>query len=390
MRVLQLHNRHSSLGGADAVLAVDRDLLTGAGHEVEQLLLEPAGQSGRSRVGTALDATWNRSFLARLTTTIRRFRPDVLHVHTPFPTMSPAVFTRARSLGVATVGTVHSFRYSCLSGTLRRDGAICEDCVGHRLKWAGVRHRCYHDSAAGSGALALSLAVHGLRGTFSRDVQRFLPLTRFAADILVRDGVPAEHITVKPNCVTDPGPTPPVAERSPSALFLGRLVAEKGIATLLDAWTRHDPGLPLVIAGDGPLRDDVRRAAAASGGQITWLGHVSEAEAGRLQSQAQVTVVPSEWYEAGPPLVLLQALAAGTPVVCTDLANIAATAAEAGAATPFRMGDPADLAGAVAALATDPELLVRRGAAGRRLYERDHTPATALLTLERVYAEVVG
>jgi len=389
MRILQAHNRHASHGGADAVVAVDRELLLSAGHEVEQLLLEPAGDSSRSRLGHAVDAAWNRAAVQQLTETVERFRPDVLHVHTPFPTMSPAVFARARDLGVATVGTVHSFRYSCLSGTLRRDGAICEDCVGHRLKWAGVRHRCYHDSAAGSGALALSLAVHGLRGTFRRDVQRFLPLTRFAADILVRDGVPEDHITVKPNCVADPGPTTPVGERTAGVLFLGRLVEEKGIATLLSAWTDHDPGLPLVLAGDGPLREDVRAAADASGGRISWLGQVSEAEAADLQARAQVTVVPSEWYEAGPPLVLLQALAAATPVVCTDLANIAATAEEAGAADTFPLGDAAALAAAVRRLADDPTLLTRRGKSGRSLYERDHTPASALSTLERVYDEVL-
>lgn len=390
MRILQAHNRHASLGGADAVVAVDRELLLGAGHEVEQLLLEPAGESGRSKVGHAVDATWNRAAVHRLTELVERFRPDVLHVHTPFPTLSPAVFAQARRLGVATVGTVHSFRYSCLPGTLRRDGAICEDCVGHRLKWPGVRHRCYHGSAAGSGALAVSLAVHGLRGTFRRDVQRFLPLTRFAADILVRDGVPEDHITVKPNCVADPGPTPPAADRTAGVLFLGRLVEEKGITTLLRAWTEHDPGLPLVIAGDGPLADDVRAAAAGSDRRITWLGRVSEAEAAALQAQAQVTVVPSEWYEAGPPLVLLQALAAATPVVCTDLANIAATAEEAGAADVFPLGDAAALAAAVRRLGEDRDLLTRRARAGRLLYERDHTPASALSTLERVYGEVVA
>jgi glycosyltransferase involved in cell wall biosynthesis len=161
-------------------------------------------------------------------------------------------------------------------------------------------------------------------------------------------------------------------------------VEEKGIATLLRAWTEHDPGLPLVIAGDGPLAEDVRAAADGSDGWITWLGRVT------LQAQAQVTVVPSEWYEAGPPLVLLQALAAATPVVCTDLANIAATAEEAGAADVFPLGDSAALAAAVRRLGEDRDLLTRRARAGRLLYERDHTPASALSTLERVYGEVVA
>jgi glycosyltransferase involved in cell wall biosynthesis len=282
------------------------------------------------------------------------------------------------------VATVHSFRYSCIVGTLRRDGRICEDCVGSRTKLAGVRHRCYHGSAAASLALTTSLVTH--RGTFRHHVDRFLPLTDFSAGILERDGIDQTHITVKPNCVDDPGEPAPVDRRDGGALYVGRLVEEKGVETLLRAWRDHDPGTSLTIVGDGPMRDLVDRAADHD--HVRALGWRDPAEVTKLTAEADLVVVPSEWYEAGPPLVMLQALAAGTPVVSTDLANISGSAQAADAAVVFRPGDAAGLASAVASVAGDRDLRERLGHAGRALYLRDHTPAQVVSTLETVYAEV--
>jgi glycosyltransferase involved in cell wall biosynthesis len=383
VRVVQAHNRHASRGGADDVLDREAALLRAAGHEVEQLLVEPGGSRGA--LADAAASVWNAGAVAELEHLMTRFRPDVLHVHTPFPVMSPAVFRAAHRKGVGTVATVHSFRYSCIVGTLRRDGQICEKCVGRVAKLAGVRHRCYHGSAAASLALTTSLVAH--RGTLRHHVDRFLPLTEFSAGILERDGIAPSHITVKPNCVDDPGRPTPADRRGGGALYVGRLVEEKGIATLLAAWREHDPGISLTIVGDGPLRASVDAFSEAHP-HVQALGWREPDEVSKLQATADLVVVPSEWYEAGPPLVMLQALASGTPVVSSDLANISGAALAAGAAVGFPPGDAEGLASAVETVAGDAQLRGRLGTAARELYLRSHTPAHIVSTLESVYAEV--
>ncbi len=335
-----------------------------------------------------LAAVANRPATRELAQHIMRFRPDVLHVHTPFPLMSPAVFWTARRHGVPTVATLHSFRYSCIAATLRRDGGICEDCVGTRLKTAGIRHRCYHDSVAASTALTASLVLHRTAGTFRHRIDRFLPLTAFAGDVLVRDGVPAEHITVKPNCVSDPGPVREYAGRDDVVLFAGRLVEEKGVDTLLRAWARAGTaGTRLVVAGDGPMSAQVQDAAQADT-SIEFLGWTDQQRLTELQRRARVTVVPSQWYEAGPPLVLLQALGAGTPVLASDLDNISASVREEGAGLTFATGNADDLAARLGMLLRDPSQAQACSDAARALYERDHTEQASLRALEQVYADV--
>ncbi|HWL99374.1 MAG TPA: glycosyltransferase family 4 protein [Nocardioidaceae bacterium] len=388
MRVLQAHNRHATRGGADHVMDTDERLLTAAGHTVERFIVPSAEESSGSALSMGLAAVANRHATRELAQHITRFRPDVLHVHTPFPLMSPAVFWTARRHGVPTVATLHSFRYSCIAATLRRDGGICEDCVGTRLKTAGIRHRCYHDSVAASTALTASLVLHRTAGTFRHRIDRFLPLTAFAGDVLVRDGVPAEHITVKPNCVSDPGPVSEYAARDDVVLFAGRLVEEKGVDTLLRAWVRADTaGSRLVVAGDGPMSAQVQDAAQADT-SIEFLGWTDQQRLTELQRRARVTVVPSQWYEAGPPLVLLQALGAGTPVLASDLDNISASVREEGAGLTFATGDADDLAARLGTLLRDPSQAQACSDAARALYERDHTEQASLRALEQVYADV--
>lgn len=387
MRILQLHNLHQASGGALHVLEQEAELLTSAGHSVEQLLEPAASESGMGPVAMGAAAVWNRRATKDLSDAIGRFDPDVVHVHTPFPTQSPAVFRTAHKLGRPTVTTIHAYRYSCVGGLCQRDGKPCEDCVGTKLKLPGIRHRCYHDSLAGSTALTLSLVGHRAAGTFGRHVDRYLTLTGFARELLIRDGFPAEKIVVKPNAVPDPGRVLPQDERAPYAVFAGRLVEEKGVRTLLDAWRTVPEGLQLYVAGDGPLRPLVDDAATANPA-IHALGWCESDRITELMATASATVVPSEWYEAGP-MVILQSLAAGTPVLTSDLPNLCQSLLEHEAGQAFRTGHSASLAAAATSLLTDDDVRSKLGRRARELYELQHTPARALESLESIYSELI-
>jgi len=383
MRVLQLHNLHRARGGADEVLEQEGEVLEGAGHQVECFTVA-AAEAGGVRAATA--AVWNREAHREVSRRIEAFRPDVVHVHCPFPVMSPAVFRAASSAGVPAVTTVHSYRYSCIAGTCLRDQRPCEDCVGSRLKLSGLRHRCYHGSFPASAALTTALVLHQSTGTFSRHVARFIALTDFTARLLVRDGIPAEHVVVKPNAVPDPGPVIKRAEALSYAVFAGRFVEEKGIHTLLSAWRQIGTRLPLRIAGDGPLRGLVEDAARNMPG-VDYLGWLDNTGVDRLLRGSDLVVLPSQWYE-GQPLVMLKAFAAGRAVLSSDLENIGGPVQSARAGKTFETGKADALAAAVLALVRDPDELRAMGRRARQRYLAAHTPDACLRDLERIYSAV--
>ncbi len=387
MRVLQMHNHHLGKGGAMEVLAYEAALLSAGGHAVEQYTLPAAEELGLSSVRAGLKAVWNVEASREAGRRIRAFRPDVVHVHTPFPLMSPAVFRAAARERVPAVTTVHSYRWSCIAATCFRDNAICEDCIGSRLKLAGIRHRCYHDSVGGSAALTAGLVLHRQLGTMDT-IDRFITLTDFAKQVLVRDGVPAARIAVKSNSVPDPGSAGQPVEDAPYVAFVGRYLDVKGVRTLLDAWSQVAPGLRLKLAGDGELRALVDERAAADP-SIENLGWCSEEQVGELMAGARCVIVPSEWYEAGVPMVTLRSLSFGTPVVSSNLENISSEVVADDTGVTFEVGSARSLAAALDDVLRDPLSWQQRRARARASYLRRYTPAGNLERLLAIYADVL-
>jgi len=150
----------------------------------------------------------------------------------------------------------------------------------------------------------------------------------------------------------------------PVVLAVGRLAAQKGFGTLLDAaarWQRRDPVPRLVIAGDGPLGPALRTQAAAAGTEVRFLGPRTDVPV--LLAAADVVVVPSSWE--GQPLIVQETLRAGRPLVASRAGGIADLTGMDGALL-VPPGDPVALAAAVAGLLDDPREAAALAAAARR------------------------
>jgi glycosyltransferase involved in cell wall biosynthesis len=231
---------------------------------------------------------------------------------------------------------VHNYRQICSSALYFRDGHNCYDCRGKAIGWPAVVHRCYRGSTAQSALMATALAVH--RPTW-RSVDRFIALTDRIAAHLGDYGIPADRIVVKPNGLPDPGEPDPLGD---GFLYAARLSPEKGLGLLLDAWRRHPDGAlgPLRIAGDGELRPLAERAAAERA-DVTYLGGLDRAGMAAARRAASVMVAVPTWDDV-LPTVILEAMAAGRPVLGTHVGGI-----------PYLLGTDGD--GPVAGWAAAPD-----------------------------------
>ena len=314
MKVVIAHNRYVSANpsGENTVVDAEMTLLGEAGVEVlpfirssDEIADLPPARKAMLPVSPIYAGPAQRELAALLT----RERPDVLHLHNPYPLLSPWVVRTAHAHGVPVVQTVHNFRHVCVAGVYFRDGHPCHDCLGKAVPYPAVLHACYRGSRAQSAVMATSLTVH--RGTW-RSVDRYLALTPAIADHLRTYGIPERRITVKPNGVVDPGAHD---ETGAGLLFVGRLSAEKGTGLLLDAWSRHPVGAlgELRIAGDGPLRGEVEAAAAARP-DVRYLGRLAPGEVPGAMRAAAAVVIPSTWDEVCP-MVAIEALANARPLL---------------------------------------------------------------------------
>lgn len=204
-----------------------------------------------------------------------------------------------------------------------------------------------------------------------RDLLRLLP-------------VAAGRVTVIPEAARRacrPPPSPAAARRmvarrhgleDPYALYLGGFAERKNVGALVEAYALAGPHLPpdwkLAIAGaadrtHGQVRELAHRLGCA--GRVCFLGHVPEAGLPALYGGASVFVYPSLYEGFGlPPL---EAMACGTPVICSDAASLPEVCGDA--AVMVDASQPARIAEALRRVAGDPELrlaLGRRGLARAR------------------------
>ena len=321
MKVVVAHNRYREAIPSGENVIVDTEIaqLTAAGVEVLPFLRSsdsigdlPAGQKAL----LPISPIYGRAAQQDLATLLTEHRPDVLHLHNPYPLLSPWVVKTAHAHGVPVVQTVHNYRQVCSSGLYFRDGHNCYDCRGKAFGWPAVAHKCYRGSSAQSALMATTLAVH--RPTW-KSVDQFIALTDKVAAHLRDYGIPDDRIVIKPNALPDPGEPDPLGD---GFLYAARLSPEKGLGLLLDAWRRHPDGSlgQLRIAGDGELRPFAEQAAAERA-DVTYLGVLDKAGMAAARRAASVAVVVPTWEDV-LPTVVLEAMAAGRPVLGTEVGGI--------------------------------------------------------------------
>ncbi|MGI3775886.1 MAG: glycosyltransferase family 4 protein [Janthinobacterium lividum] len=173
-------------------------------------------------------------------------------------------------------------------------------------------------------------------------------------------------------------------------VFLGNLFWRKGIADLLAALARLGPGdapCTLVVAGGGDVAGHEALAEGLGiGGRVRFEGWVDQAGAAACLAEADALVLPS--YDEGLPLVILEALSLGVPVVCTPVGAIPEVLEDGDTALLVPPGDVAALAGALRRIAGDPALAARLSERGRALYEREFTLPVFAERVAALHAEV--
>jgi glycosyltransferase involved in cell wall biosynthesis len=392
MRILVVHEPYQQRGGEDAVAAAEVEQLERHGHTVLYYSRhndELKGQSLLRVIGAGIDTVWAAKSLRDLEKLLAAEKPEIAHFHNTFPMISPSAYYACGRRGIPVVQTLHNYRLVCPAATFLRDGQLCESCLGHSIAWRAVAHGCYRGSRSASAAVTAMLATHRLLRTWSTRVDTYIALSEFARKKFIAGGLPPQRFVVKPNFVhPDPGPRPKQEARN-YALFVGRLSEEKGLRGLLRAWKRLAWPIPLFLLGDGPLRQEIEPQMGKVGvSDATLLGRVSRAEVFQWMRGARFIVCPSHWFE-GCPLVLVEALACGVPVIGTGHGPIAEMIEHGRTGLHVVPGSDADLAAKVEWAWSHPEEMEVMGHAARREFELKYTAQLNYHRLMALYQRLV-
>ncbi len=346
-----------SPGGVQAhVRGLTRALIR-RGHEVH--VIAPGTDEGPrpdvSIVGRPVRVPFNRSVapicpsplsILRVRRRLRDWNPDIVHVHEPFTpsaAMFAALFSRA-----PVVATFHacaeSFRlYRAMAPLL-----------------SVVEKRCAHLLAVSEAAAQLVWRDLGL------------------ATEVVPNGVDLEVF----------GEATPVSlpEEGPTILFVGRLERRKGLTVLARAFTAlvdRVPNIRLIVVGAGPEQYALDGLPARIKQRVVMLGALPDEALPGYYAAADLFVGPATGHESFG-IVLLEAMAAGLPIVASDLPGYRCVVREGIEGLLVPVGDAAAMAVAIERVLTSPVLAGRLGAAGR-LRASMFSWAEVALRIEHVY-----
>ena len=329
-------------GGVNAHVGQLYEQLKGRGHDVRIISsthgLQRSSEGDIIRIGRGFSLPSNGSigtltisprFLSQVRDVLRHEQFDLLHLHEPFvPFLSPVVLRESTSVNVATFhayggfSPAYEFAQRALGGYARR----------------------LH------GRIAVSAAArHFISRYFAGDykvIPNGVDVGRFA------NGEPYERWS----------------DGTPNVLFIGRFEERKGLMYLVKAYRilqRAGHDCRLLLVGGGPQQREVRRyvyTRRLTG--IEFLGRVSDAEKTRWLATADLFVSPATGRESFG-IVLLEAMAAGVPIVCSDIHGYKGVVKRGEQALLVPPRDPEVLAAAIGELLGDPERRARMAASGR-------------------------
>lgn len=387
MKILQVHNRYKQPGGEWTVVTQERKLLREK-HTVDPFYVQNSKEinSLADRLKLLFRTHHNPESKKRVATRLKGDSYDVMHVHNFFPVLSPSIFDAARHQGVPSVMSLHNFRLIHPNGLMFYEGKPDHRSVN------GSAYRCvldgvYRNSVIQTAVVAHMIEYHRKKKTWHQMPSAFIALSEFSKNLFVEGGLPEERIFIKPNFIEDPLNNQEGLSltdvKNDEFLYVGRISDEKGVDQIVECWMRYKPDSRLVIAGDGPLKGELESRSKQEG-NIEWLGQISRDAIIKRLSTAKALLFPTRCYE-GQPLILLEAMSAGCPVITAKIGNAQNMVIDGKTGFHYTPGDIDHLNRLRVAICDNPDHALEMGNHARSIYLDQYTPQKNLAMLTEIY-----
>ena len=393
MKILAIHNFHrkGSASGDDQVFKSETELLERHGNQVIRYTVsndefDNVGIFGKF---TAIfGMLWSFKNYKAVQKIIKFEKPDVVHIHTFFPLLSPSILYAAKRCGVKVVATLHDTRFVCPCATSLRGTHLCNDCGDGRY-FRMCKYGCFNNSKLQSFIVAAIFKYHRIRKSFYKQIDYYICLNDNQIRLLTDIGFDKNKITKKYNFVPD-------AEANLKAIrikeipkryvvFYGRIGEEKGIRVLMKIWNELSE-IPLVVMGGGPLEAEFK-VWAEKQPNVYFLGYTQHDKCLSIVKGGEFVIFPSIWYE-GCSMVEIETESLGKGLVVTDLGFSAEAIDNGKNGYKVKLGDVKEFVNQIRALWNDPDKCIEIGKNARKDYEEKYLPEDNYQQLIKIYKTV--
>ena len=390
MKILVIHNFHrkGSASGDDQVFKSETALLEEYGNSVVRYTVsndefDNAGISGK--IISTFGMLWSFKNYNAIQNFIKKEKPDIVHIHTFFPLLSPSILYAAKRCGIPVVATLHDTRFVCPCSTSLRGTQLCNECGDGRY-FRMCKYGCFKDSKLQSFLVAGIFKYHRIRRSFYTQIDKYICLNENQISLLKDIGFDREKIVKKYNFVPDREANLKAIkiEGLPEryAVYYGRIGEEKGIRILMKVWEQLSD-IPLVVMGGGPL-DGEFKAWADKKDNVYFLGYTQHEKCLSIVKGGEFVVFPSIWYE-GCSMVEIETESLGNALIATDL-GFSVEAIENGInGYKVPLGDVDGFTETIKKLWNNPEECQRLGKNARADYEAKYLPEDNYRQLMEIY-----
>jgi glycosyltransferase involved in cell wall biosynthesis len=398
MKILQANKFFFQNGGSEVVMFQERDYLLNSGHEVVDFSMQDKNNLASDfsnhfvssqnylaitgilrKLQAALKLIHSPEAVRRISCLIKQSKPDLVHCHNIYHQLTPSIIGAAKKLGVPVVLTLHDYKPVCPVYNRIHDGQPCSDCLDGSY-FNVLKHRCADGSLGKSALLYTEAVFQRYLGSYEK-VDAFIAPSRFMQRS-VAHRFPIERIRLLYNGVDIDTVRGSGADEG-YVLYLGRISQEKGIETLLKAYASSTANWRLVVAGTGPLSDELMTKYDSR----HFVGHITGKALSEMIDRASVVVVPSNWYE-NCPMSVLEAMAYGKPVVASCMGGIPELVEQNKTGLLFDAGNTNELTTALEKLMASPELRKQMGTDARKRVEEQFSLAQHNAGLLEIYQSV--
>lgn len=393
MKILAIHNYHrkGSASGDDQVFNSETELLRQHGNEVVTYTVrndefDNAGIIGKLKA--TLGMLWSFKNYNAVKSLIEKEKPEIVHIHTFFPLLSPSILYATKRCGVKVVATLHDTRFVCPCATSLRGTTLCNSCGdGHYFRMC--KYGCFKNSKFQSLIVAFIFKYHRIRKSFYKQIDKYVCLNDNQIKLLENIGFEKNKIIKKYNFVPDAEANlkAVTVEKLPKryAVFYGRIGEEKGIRILMKVWSKLE-NIPLVVMGSGPLEEEFKIWADKQD-NVYYMGYVQHDKCLSIVKGGEFVVFPSIWYE-GCSMVEIETESLGKGLVATDL-GFSEEAIENGVnGYKVSLGDVDGFVKVIEKLWNDPEKCKLVGKNARADYENKYLPEDNYNQLMDIYNSV--
>lgn len=380
MRILEVHNYHSIRGGSDVMFDTTVASLRAAGHDVTTFVRDNALVQGfGARLGAAGASFYSASSGQKIRQVLKNYKPEIVHVHNVYPLISPSILEVCSADGYPVVMRLADQTLLCPTSHCFRDGSVCTDCLRGR-EYCCILHNC-RDNVLMSVLYAGRTAAARLKGTFHKFVQAFTVPSLFLKSRFEAAGFAGDKLNLVPNMVSISARAA-AASRGEYAAFLGRSSPEKGISVILEAAKIAKVPVQLALVGN-----IANFEAASLPPNVRIVGALSRDDVPAFLVNAKCLIVPSLCEEAFC-LVCAEAMAAGVPVIGSNIGALPELIDHGVNGFLFDPGNVSELASRMSELWANPKLTDSFGRCAHRKAELTFSESSYVERLIDVFESV--